>query len=352
MREKRFLLYPVFFIVLVIFLDKIFLLEFFQERFLQKGNPVFYLHRKLLFGELKNNPAISEGTKKLALVLGDSRSYPFANVGLSVSDQKIWDIYNFSGPQAVPMYSLYWLERILEAGINPRMIVLSLSPEAFDDSKGMIYDPFLRLGSDEKFRTKYWDRIPFEDRYSFYMDRLFVFRSIQFDYKLFFNRLKSKTFHEYHPDTNEDMMILKMGKGEYLAYGAFANVDSKLKKDAIRIQGIYLNKFSLDETQFFFVEKIMELAKKNNSRLVVVWPRVYKEYRKYYYDLDLESRWWNRIETMAKRYDAVPMNFNDDRVGTCDLFNDASHQSVHCFQKIIPRVFTHGKMEETKNQPK
>lgn len=333
-------MYPLYFLILVIIIDKIFLLDFFEEKFLQKGNPVFYLHRKILFQDLKKDESIQTGKKKLAVALGDSRSYPFSNPGLPEEEKDKWEVYNFSGPQAVPMYSLFWYEKFIQDGIVPDLVYLSLSPEGFDDSKGLIYDPFLRLGADHEFREKYWSHIPFKDRYSYYMDKLFVFRSIQFDYKLFLERYRGRRLYEYNPETNEDMLVLKMGKGEYLAYAAVANVKSKLKKDAKRIQGIYLNKYKMDETQFFFVEELLKIAKENGSRVFVVWPRVYEDYRKNYEDLNLDSIWWERVQEIANRESAIAINYNEDSEKSCDLFNDASHQSVYCFQSIMEDVFS------------
>lgn len=352
MKKHKFLLYPILFLVIVLIVDKVFLLDYFQERFLQTGNPVFYHHRKLLFERIQNDPDVLESKKKLILTLGDSRSYPFSDLAIPESERKEWTVYNFSGPQAVPMYSLYWLERILEKGIKPEIIILSLSPEGFDDSKGMIYDPFLRLGADANFKKKYWKDIPFKDKYEYYIDRLFAFRSIQFDAKLFWERFKSNKLDEYNPDFNQELMILKMSKGEYLAYAAIANVPSKLKKDTERIKSIYLDHFELGETEFGFVERIATLTQENGIHLFILWPRVYPDYRKNYYELGLDKTWWNRIANLDDGRITTTINFNEDTEASCDLYNDASHQSIFCFsgqmESILDRY--HGGSGKIKKQ--
>ncbi|MCC5813279.1 MAG: DUF1574 domain-containing protein [Leptospira sp.] len=340
MKDKKFLLYPVLFLILAILVDKIFLLDFFKEKFLQKGNPVFYAHRHKLFDKLKNDPKISSQEKKFALALGDSRAYPFSNPGIPEKEKGKWQVYNFSGPQAVPMYSLLWYERILDAGIVPDMVFLAVSPEGFDDSKDLIYDPFIRLGMDEKFKEDYWELMPWDARYKYYIDMLFSFRKLQFDYKLFMERLSNGRMREYNPIMNEDMMVLLMGNGEYLAYAAVANVESKLKKDAKRIREIYLNNYQMDETQFIFLEKLLKLAESKGSKVFVVWPRVYKDYREGYKEFNLEEIWWSKVLKMSEEFGAYPINYNDDSKPQCDLFNDASHQSIHCFKEQMEDIFT------------
>lgn len=340
MKDKKFLLLPVLFFILIILVDKVFLLDYFRNGFLQKGNQVFYLHRNQLFDNLKKDYEKNIQTKKFALALGDSRAYPFSNHGVPEAEKNQWQVYNFSGPQAVPMYSLQWYERITEAGMVPDMVFLALSPEGFDDSKNLIYDPFIRLGMDSKFRDDYWDILPWKAKYNYYVDILFSFRRIQFDFKLFLERFKDGRLREYSPLLNEDMLVLSMGKGEYLAYAAVANVEHKLAKDAKRIRSIYLDNFHLDETQFFYVERLLQLAKKNKSRVYVVWPRVYKDYREGYAELKMEENWWTRIVKMSEVNGAVAINYNDDKESGCDLFNDASHQSIFCFKEQMEDIFS------------
>jgi len=339
LREKKFLLQPIYFMLIVILVDKVFLLDTFQNQFLQKGNQVFYIHRRILYETLIQDPIVLQKKKKLAIALGDSRSYPFSEQGLPEGMEKEWTVYNFSGPQAVPMYSLQCLERILEAGIVPDLIYLSLSPEAFDDSKGFIHNPFMRHGMDQKFRNTYWEYLPWKDRYNYFMDLLFSFRRLEFDSNLFLERWLEGNLDQYDPNRNEDMLVLKMGKGEYLAYAAIMNAEPKLTKDAIRIRALYLENFQLSWTQYFFVEKILSLAKARGSKVFVVWPRVYKDYREAYRELNLETLWWSKIEELSRRYGSIPVNWNDDSESDCDLFNDASHQSIYCYREQMAKIF-------------
>jgi hypothetical protein len=351
MKEKPFLWAPVIFLVLILLVDKVFLLDFFRTDFLQTGNPVFYEHRKILWKQYreewnseKGNPSKNlpikereKREKKIAVALGDSRAYPFSMAGLPKEESDYWIVYNFSGPQAVIAYAYYWLEKMDESGTYPDLVYLSVSPEGFDDSKGLFYDPFLRLGSDSEFRKKHWEYIPWEAKYEFFVDKLFSFRGLQLDVKLLWERFRAGRLSEYSPDFNETMMILKYGRGEYLAYAAVANHESKLEKDAERIKNLYLSNFQIHDTQFYFLEKILLLAEKKHIPLILVWPRVYTGYRSRYEELKLTQKWWSRVAAMANKHGAYAWNGNEG--DGCDLYNDASHQSVLCFQEVMKKVF-------------
>jgi len=337
MKDKKFLLTPILFLILIFALDKIFLLDYFQTKFIQPGNPIFYLHRKILMNRMLENPSVRDKSKKVAIALGDSRAYPFSEPGLPEQEKKNWQIYNFAAPQAVPMYAFMQYERMVESGFVPDMIYFAVSPEAFNDSKGMIYDPFMRLGMDDKFYKDYSELIPWEDRYKYFVGKAIVFKSMQIEFKTFIDRFKSKRMREYDPDFNEDMMVLNLGKGEYLGYATLANNDKKLKKDASRIKSIYLSNFQIHDTQFIFVEKLLQLAQVNGTKVFLVWPRVYADYRSAYHELGLEKDWWNKIEVLSKKYQATAIDFN--KQSSCDFFNDASHQSIQCFIEQMDFIF-------------
>ncbi|PJE04523.1 MAG: hypothetical protein CK427_01725 [Leptospira sp.] len=329
MKDKKFLLAPIIFLLILFLVDKIFLLEYFQTKFVQPGNAIFYHHRKVLMKRMLENPIVREHSKKIAIALGDSRAYPFSEPGLPNPEKEKWLIYNFASPQAVPMYAFMQYEKMVQAGFVPDMVYFSVSPEAFDDSKGMIYDPFMRLGMDDDFYNKYKDLIPWEDKYKYWLGKAFVFKSMQIEFKTFIDRFKSKRMQEYDPDFNEDMMVLNIGKGEYLGYATLSNNEKKLKKDAARIKGIYLSKFQLSNTQFIFVEKLLKLAEEKGTKVYLVWPRVYDDYRNAYYELNLDKTWWLKMKQLAEENQATAIDFNVE--SSCNFFNDASHQSIQCF---------------------
>lgn len=331
-KSRVFLYYPIFFFLCLLAFDKIFTIEYFKTNFLQTGNIVYYKHRPTLFEKLKQDTS----GKKILLAFGDSRAYAYSELAFQNDKERKekYSIYNFSGPQAVPAYTLLWLEKIFEAKIHPELIFFVVSPEGFDDSKGLMHDPFLRMGANDEFVQKYWKQIPSNDRQEFILDKLIAFRKLEFNYKLFFERLKTGKLKEYNLKTNSEMPLLDISKGSQLAYMSFVNDEKRLEADSLRMKNFYLsNNFKQNETQYFFTEKVLELARANNTKVFLIWPRVYKTYRKEYERLALKDSFGKRMTALSEKYG---MHFYDlNTVSECDEFYDASHQSVSCYGKIV-----------------
>jgi len=325
--KKRFLFYPLVLFFALLVLDKIFLLPTFQKEFLQAGNSVFYHQRKVLLERLTLDPEINK--RKLAIVFGDSRSYPFSEQGIPKAVRDNWSLYNFSGPQGIPMYSQQMLTEILARGITPEFVILSLSPEAFDDSKGFILSPFLRLACDPTCRKEVWDSLGWKEKYEFGLDQIFAIRSLEINLGLFFSRLKSKKLKEYKASYNPEFQLVNYAKGEYLMYATTANPVEKLERDTKRVSAIYMRSYTLGSSQMKALESFLATAKSKNIKTIVIWPKVYPKYYENYIKFDIANVWWKPVDAIAKQYGAFPINMNE--ADKCDLFNDASHQSVFCF---------------------
>ncbi|PKA15427.1 DUF1574 domain-containing protein [Leptospira haakeii] len=338
--KKKFIYIPLIFIVFLFLADKIFLLDFFKTSFYQEGNPVYYTHRNHLFEKLKGDPSLKE--KNLALAFGDSRAYPYSIKTLPENIQKDWTVYNFSGPQAVPAYGFYWFRKIIQSGIKPKVVFYVVSPEGFvDDSRGLLYEPFLRIGADEEFRQTYWDHFSDSDKLEILKEKFFSIRKIRPGFKLFWSRLTGGKLKQYRADQNHENLILELGNGEQLGYASVSNNPKKLAKDALRLKSIYLSGFTLGENEFYFVEEFLKLAKEEGVKTYLIWPKVYPGYRAGYYELGLEKSWWPRIQKLAETYGASAADMNT--LSSCDLYYDGSHQSVLCIleqSEILMNDFT------------
>ncbi|TGM48304.1 DUF1574 domain-containing protein [Leptospira biflexa] len=335
MKSKPFLFYPVVLFLFIFLVDKIFLLPIFHDEFLQAGNSVFYFQRKVLKERLLRDPDLKE--KKLALVFGDSRSYPFSELGIPEPHKKDWSLYNFSSPQGIPMNSFIQFQEILKSGVTPNFVILSLSPEAFDDSKGFILSPFLRMGCDKNCIETVWEDVPSKEKWYYFLDHVFAIRSVEFNLSLFSSRLKQGKLREYKSAYNQEYQLINFTKGEYLMYGVHENPIEKIKNDTVRIGNLYMRSFVLGKSQLPYVEAFLKLTKEKNIKTLVIWPKVFPGYYSYYEKFQVKEVWWNPIEVMAKQYGASSLNWNQPN--TCDLFNDASHQSALCFVDQMKEIW-------------
>ncbi|MCB1158857.1 MAG: DUF1574 family protein [Leptospiraceae bacterium] len=327
MKNKIYIYYPILILLLFFAFDKVFTLPFFKE-FVQEGNIVYFIHRRqYLFPKLQKE--YEHINKRLAIISGDSRAYAYSDQLLKEPYKTDWIFYNFSGPQSVPAYTLFWFEKIIQAKLKPELLIFIVSPEGFDDNKRLIHNPFLRMVADDDFIIKYWKQIPLEDRYEFLLDKFFAIRKLDLDYKLLLERFRGKTLYQYDSDKNPNITILNLHRGEQVAYTNIKNDEKKLKQDARRMAGIYFYNFQVHDTQFFFTEEILKLARENEVKVVLVWPRVHMEYRKEYNNRKTVDTWEKRLIALTEKYKMVYVNLN--RESNCDIFYDASHQSSLCF---------------------
>ncbi|MCB1191229.1 MAG: DUF1574 domain-containing protein [Leptospiraceae bacterium] len=329
--KKKYIYYPILYILAFFLLDKIFLLDYFQKEFLQTGNVVYYRQRHLLFERMKK--AIPKDSRNLAVAFGDSRAYAFSERLLSNENKKKWMVYNFSAPQAPPIYAYYWFEKMIQNKVFPSLVIFTISPEGFTDSLRLVHSPVLRLGVDKEFINKYWELFPEDDRHEYILDKLIALRSVEVDYKLMLSRLKNGELNQYDPSKNAYMAILNLYKGEQLAYTAFVNDIPRLESDSLRMRKLYFSNYKVDKTQFVFTEKLLELAQKNGVTVFVTWPKVYKELRKEYEKEKVKVVWQGELKQLVGKYGMKFYNFNE--ITKCDLFYDASHQSNLCFKEQI-----------------
>lgn len=329
MKNTKFYLYtPILFLLFLFLIDKIFSFPFFRNEILTNANSEYYRHRVKLFEKLKNRT----DQKKLILAFGDSRAYSYSEMAFDPKRKEKYTVYNFSAPQAVVAYSLQTFQKMLTNNIKPTLVILAISPEGFDDNKGIYNSPFLRFGATDEFIEKYLDKLPENEKSEYYFDKLINFRRIEFNYKIFFDRLLNGKLNHFSPKYNPFLPILDISNGAQLAYMTFGNDYKALEKDTLRIKNIYLGKnFKVDDTSFYFVEEFLKLANENKIPIYIVWPRVYPNYKKEYDKLNLDEKFGTRLKTLTEKYNQKYFNLNTDLI--CDEFYDASHQSVSCFGK-------------------
>ncbi|MDF3818666.1 DUF1574 domain-containing protein [Leptospira sp. 96542] len=335
LRTKSFLLYPLYLFLFLLVIDKIFLLPTFHEEFLQAGNSVFYFQRKSLAKRMFADDKLNQ--TNLALVFGDSRSYPFSELGIPENKRKSWTLYNFSVPQSVPMYSYLNLNQVLEKGVKPKVVILSLSPEAFDDTKGFLLSPFLRMGCDSECRDLVWDYIPSKEKWEYVLDHIFAVRGVELNLSLFTSRLKQGKLKEYKSLYNKEFQLLNYTKGDYLMYGSMENPEEKLKKDTARISNLYMRSYKMGTSQLPFFEKFIKLTNEKGIKTIVVWPKVYGDYYQFYDKFNVRDVWWEKIKAVGKPYGTIFIDMNTE--SSCNLFNDASHQSVFCFIEQMDSIW-------------
>jgi hypothetical protein len=332
MKNKKYLLQPLIFLILVFFVDKIFLLDYFQNKMVVNGNSVFYKHRS---DQIKTFAEFQTDLKKV-MVLGDSRSYPISVEALTDSQRGKLTVFNFSSPQAIPAYYLYLWEELKKQNSKVDAVIISISPESFQKEPKLFHTPFLRFGASNEFIQKYKENIPTSALFSLAKDKFLVYPALEWDSKILFTKLFKEGLSGFNKEDNLDIQLLNQSQGAYFRFAVVDNDEEKLIRDTERISQLYLRHFEFGEEEFYFLEELLKDLNKENIKALVVWPKVYPDYYKKYETLKIPDLWWPRILMISERHNAKTLNLN--QASNCNIFNDASHQNIFCFQDSVPKM--------------
>ncbi|MBI39177.1 MAG: hypothetical protein CMF59_06235 [Leptospiraceae bacterium] len=348
--------------------DKIFLIPEVRDSFMQPGGMVYYRHR-LHQMEKYLNRAEDEKGRRTVVVLGDSRSF---GIGTSMAelagkdDVKVW---NFAGPQAVPAYHLFLLERLLQSDRKPDAIILGLSPDALGRNAGIFASPVLNYGIDSEFIKTYHTQIPDRDLDTYANSRRFAVVGMQFSIRTLIRRIRGSlssndrleklqpflqsqnlseaekakyyalaqassenlSIYDFHTSPQIDVLD-QLGGAQYAWYGVMQPED--LKRETDTLVSLYLEAFTVSEEQMFYLERTMKLLEKAEIPAVVFWPRVNPYLREVYQKEPKISMLWTRVTRLADRYGIATADLNQPEASNCQHYYDASHLSIDCYPGI------------------
>ena len=307
--------------------------------------------------------------KRRVVVLGDSRSFGIGTSMAQLAGKDDVEIWNFAGPQAVPAYHLFVLERILEADRKPDAIILGLSPDALGRNAGIFASPVLNYGVDSEFIESYRTQIPDRDLDTYANSRRFAVVGMQFSIRTLIRRIKgslnprdrsgeaalllqgrqlseeekarlqslalasSENLAIYDFHTSPQIDVLDQLKGAQYGWVGYMNAD-ELKKETDTLVSLYLEAFTVSEEQMFYLEKSMQLMDQANIPAVVFWPRVNPYLREVYQKEPKISMLWTRVTRLANRYGLGTADLNVTEETSCQHYYDASHLSIDCYPSI------------------
>ena len=395
--KYRFIYYPVIFIAVIFLLDKIFLIPEMRQNFIQPGGMMYYSQRILQLSYLKNFLEKDNQGKKVAVVMGDSRSFALGNIAAWFSGKKDWYLYNFAGPQAVPAYHFYLAQKIFSRQKRPEYLIIGLSPDGFNKNNPFFANPVMAMGMDDRFIQKYSDVILPKDREAYFNSRQFALMGMQFSFKVFLKRSagtlgvdtvdknegipihmfpfvtdfidksyigkKSRknefirsflnapadNYDQYSLARSPQVKLLEMGDGaNYSWFGTMGQ--TALKEETEKLVGLYLKYYEVSESQLYFFRETLKLARKSNTRVIVFWPRanpflidVYKKDKRIY-------ELWSEIERITEQEGGTSIDLNKHPDTQCSSFYDASHLSIICYpaiaKTILNKLEKQGKLQE------
>lgn len=270
--------------------------------------------------------------------------------------------FHFAAPNASNGFHNYMLERILERGIKPDLIVLEL----MEGSANIAADQFALVYSyDIPYFWKYWNYYDPNSRDLFIRTQVFHTSRFPFYPEEFKLRLMNPEKRESH-EAMKNLMIMTHGgkspadeesaEGDKTAKKQYAmqtfsplmrllaNMES-LEENADRIYKEKFKYINLSENQLRFLDRFLETCKQNNIKVILFSP-VYHEYlTALIKKSDYYPRWQEILQRIPAEYGLphVDMDARKDSL-KCHEFFDSHHLAKKCYEEQT-RVF----MEELNN---
>lgn len=374
--RNKYLFWPLIFLFVLFSLDKLFLLPGVRDRFIQPGGMMYYRQRETQLETLRRDLRKAPSREKQIIVLGDSRSFAIGSVVAKFVGYPQYKVYNFAGPQALPVYHSYMAEQIFMKPERPGYLFLMVAPDSFNKNSGILFSPNMNWGLPAEYIERFRDKFPEKDYERYETSRRFALPGMQFSFKKLIERfhntisssgggdglaemmmiartfkgaIDSRNMNEVVTAMagvkNEDLSVYSLEKSPYrkvldylggAQYSWFGFMsDDKLREETERLTGIYLKRFEISEDQFFFLEKTLRHARDSGTKTVVFMPLLNPYLKKAYAETEVISAVKERIQKEAHRYGATYIDLNDVPEAACSQFYDASHLSINCFPDIV-----------------
>ena len=379
--KYRFIYYPVLFVAGIFIFDKIFLLPEVRDNFIQPGGMMYYRQRHKQLHALDEFFETPRSQKKVAAVLGDSRSFALGNVAAWYIEKKEWYLFNFAGPQAVPAYHYYIAKKILSKHKRPEYLIIGLSPDGFNKNSPYFANPVMNYGMDDHFIQDHQDLILKRDYESYSSTRRYALVGMNFSLKVLQKRIMGSAGIKT-TDSSEELPVhmfpiltdfieksyagSKKNKTEFLRafinsplesldqytltgsprvnmldladganYSWFGTMGhKKLKSETEKLVELYLKGYEVSDVQLNFFRETVRLAREAGVRVIVFWPRanpylidVYQKDRRIY-------ELWSEIVKITESEGGRAIDLNTHPDTKCSSFYDASHLSIVCYPSI------------------
>lgn len=357
--KYRYLYFPVVLLLIYFGVDKIFSLEYYKMLTMDDAPYLTFEYKEDL---IKSMPPIAKkleqensqsltglarrSKKKSLLVLGTSRLL-FISHQFFKRNYPDWEFFNFSGPVTYPAYYLYVLERSLETGLRPDLIIVETA--AFQYSDGT--DAFLRSNMAYSFDLKFiWDYFSLfqKDEVSYFLAR-YLFSGYRYPpkFKNISKRLKKP---------KEDQVLLTFQAIDSFQKGNRGSSRNIIPKDNWfqtdlammdyqathkTIPWLYSN-YKISNRQFSFMEKLLKTAQDYNIQVILVSPAVSSSlFRATRSNASLNEslkKYKSRMSQMLKKHPVRLIDFNQHENYKCNTFVDDAHMSMDCYNLMIDEL--------------
>ncbi len=352
--KHRFLLLPLFVILITFLLDKLILLENVHTYFSKSLSDINYIQKNQLYDDLLLYLK-SPNRKKVLVYFGNSRALLF-DTSYIEKTYPGWTLFNFSVPGGKSDYTLQWMEKFENDQVKPDAFLFDHSVELYNASATLKVDETLTNGLDVSFVLRHFKLFTTDEISTLIAKRMF--RSYQYRPKLEViiarAKQKEKFLYSYRELRNNLLNRLNENRGSAMTPGTHQAIlpEELLKKSSRGDFLSYLVPFEFSENTLSFLDQSIQIAKRLQVPSATIWVRLSLPYLDHIKNDKIlivgkgtdtvYGVWLPRILDYQTKTGIPFWNMNDDPNYNCNEFSDAGHMSPSCYKDytdfILKRV--------------
>jgi hypothetical protein len=261
--------------------------------------------------------------------------------------------YNFAVPYPGMAYQYYWLERVLEKGIKPNVIILELDSLLLTNTANnysisylfdfaFIWEHFHWLESNESGFSK-------KDFFQFLKTRMFTISRYPFSWEALIDNQKKFIYMEdgqLIQKRKRDVIpqsrkaLIDLIHSNHGGIGSIPNTQTQIdfQQEAKQKWNQYFFSQNFPSvSQIYFLHKLLEKAQEKNIHLILLIPQTSPEFRKILVKSDVAIVFSQILrEIIRKNPSILLLDLNSD--GVCTDFEDSFHVAENCIQDFTSRV--------------
>lgn len=336
MLKQKFLLFPLVVLLFLFVLDKIFILDIVKKYIKSDFTYIYYESKEELLKILTEKTKKNTKDKKLMIILGSSRLLYFDAKQLEEIYPE-WDIYNFSSAVTTPAYYYYYLERILDRGIKPDLIVLETDSNQFNKNSPVFKGSNLTYSFDLLFVLRHIHLFG-NDNFSYFIGKyLFASGKHKPNLDTAYKRLTDPAFLMMFDLTDKTRNFLVENKGHAMSpvetffEKNFTMLDATSKRT---VDWLYTS-YKDSEMQFRFYEMILDKVKNAQIPMIVLQPQNSIPLESMLKDKTSVLNWEKQIHSLSQKREFYVHKMNQSDEYYCNAFVDGGHIAKDCYHPFM-----------------
>jgi hypothetical protein len=303
---------------------------------------VYYETKEKLFEIFRDkyrSGELTKDNKKVMVLLGSSRLLYFDSKELE-NFYPDWEIYNFSSAVTTPAYYYYYLEKIVDSGIKPDLVVIETDPNQFNQNS-IFKESNLTYSFDLPFIFRYASLFG-RDYFNYYIGKSMFAVMVNKPYlDAAFRNLKNPNLPlvEQMKENIRNSLIVQKGHAQSPVEDYIEKDFSVIDATSDRTLDWLFSSYKSSEMQFNFFEMILAKTRESKIPLLIVWPQSSKPMQDRLKKSSLLKEWESEVTELAGKYEYKIHNMDNTDDYYCNSFADGGHIAKDCYRPFIRYIF-------------